>query len=149
MEVKIKRIEKDLPLPKLETEGAVGFDLYSRINVVIRPGEYYAIPSNLIIETPEKYMLITVARSSTFKRTGLILPNAIGIFDQDFCGDTDEMLIQVYNLGTEKVEIMRGDRIAQGIFVRIDTPKWIEVDKMKSKSRGGLGTTGYKIIEVE
>lgn len=148
MEVKIKRIEKDLPLPRLETKGAVGFDIYTRVDATVEPGEYFAFPSNLIIETPKNYMLIVVARSSTFRRTGLILANSIAIVDQDFCGDTDEFLVQVYNLGKDSVEIKRGDRIAQGIFVRIDTPEWNEVDQMGNKSRGGIGTTGHKIVEV-
>lgn len=148
MKVRIKRVDKSLPLPKYETAGAAGFDIYSRIDAVIKPKEYSVLPNNLIIETPKGYMLMMVARSSTYRRTGLILPNSAAIFDQDFCGNEDEMLIQVYNLSDKEVVVKKGDRIAQGIFVRIDNGEWVEVNDMENETRGGIGSTGYKTVEL-
>jgi len=37
MQVKIKRIDKSLPLPEFHTKGAVGFDLYARTSITIEP----------------------------------------------------------------------------------------------------------------
>jgi dUTP pyrophosphatase len=51
-------------------------------------------------------------------------------------------LIQVYNFSDTEVIIERGERIAQGIFVRIETAEWNEIEKMNNKDRGGFGTTG-------
>lgn len=141
MRIKIKRIDKALPLPEYHTSGAVGFDIYSRIDFTVQPKEYAMIPSNLIIETPKGYMLLMAARSGTFKKKGLILPNAVGIFDQDFCGEKDEMIIQVYNLKDMPAKIERGERIAQGIFVPVEIAEWMETEKMAENSRGGLGST--------
>jgi dUTP pyrophosphatase len=142
MKVRIKRVDKSLPLPEYHSKGAVGFDIYSRDEAIIAPGEFKMLHSNLIVETPENYMLAMVARSSTFKKKGLILPNSVGIFDPDFCGDEDEMIIQVYNLSKEEVTVEPGERIAQGIFVKVDKADWEEVDKMTAESRGGIGSTG-------
>ena len=37
--------------------------------------------------------------------------------------------------------IERGSRIAQAIFVRVDTAEWNEVEQMAAPSRGGFGST--------
>ena len=50
MKVKIKRIDKSLPLPKYQTKGAVGFDLYSRESLEIPPKEFRYVAQNIIIE---------------------------------------------------------------------------------------------------
>jgi dUTP pyrophosphatase len=142
MKVRIKRVDKSLPLPEYHSRGAVGFDIYSREGATLKPGEFRLLPANLIIETPETYMLAMVARSSTFKKKGLILPNSIAIFDPDFRGDEDEMLIQVYNLSQKDAVVEPGERVAQGIFVKVEKAEWEEVDKMDAPTRGGIGSTG-------
>ena len=86
-------------------------------------------------------MLTVASRSSTPKKKGLLTPHGIGIIDQDYCGPEDEIKIQVYNFTDEPVTIERGDKIAQGVFVRVDTFEWEEVDVMTGESRGGFGST--------
>lgn len=142
MKIKIKRVDKDLPLPEYQTDGSVGFDLCSREDLVVNPGELKLIPFNVIIGTPPGYMFLLAPRSSLFKKKGLIQVNSVGIFDQDFCGDEDEGRLQVYNITDKPAEIKRGERIAQGVFVRVDIAKWDEVDEMGGSSRGGIGSTG-------
>jgi len=141
MKVKIKRIDKELPLPIYETQGSVGFDFLCRENITIESGQTVLIPTNVIIETPEGYALFITPRSSTFRKYGLIIPNSPGIVDQDYCGADDEVLIQVYNLKSEPVEIKRGDKIAQGLFVRVDRAIWSEIEVIDKKTRGGFGST--------
>ena len=132
-----------MPLPKKATAGSVAFDLYSRAEVKIKPGEISLLPSNFIIKVPPGLMLMLAPRSSLAKKLGLIMPNSIGIIDQDYCGESDEILIQVYNFTKKKVVIKKSERIAQAIFVKIDTHiNWRETDKIKTKSRGGFGSTG-------
>lgn len=139
--VKIKRIDKDLPLPRYETSGSVGFDLLARETTVIEAGSIVLIPSNVIVEIPEGYMLVVASRSSTPKKKGLLPPHGIGIIDQDYCGPKDEIGIQVYNFTNQPVTIERGEKIAQGVFVRVDRFTWEEVDEMQQESRGGFGST--------
>lgn len=142
MQVKIKRIEKDLPLPEYQTTGAVAFDIYSRVEMVIAPKTVARIPTNLVIEIPKGYMLSVVTRSSTPVKKGLLLPHGMGVIDQDYCGDTDELLYQVYNFTEAEVPIARGERVGQAMFLRVDQMQWEEVDSMSAKDRGGFGTTG-------
>jgi dUTP pyrophosphatase len=129
-------------MPEYHTSDAAGFDIYSRQAITIAPGAFATLPSNLVVETPVGYMLAMVARSSTFEKKGLILPNAVGIIDADFRGDEDELLVQVYNLGQEEAKVEAGERIAQGIFLKYERAEWEEVDKMDNQNRGGIGSTG-------
>ena len=141
MKVKIKRVDKSLPLPKYETEGSVGFDLLCRESAEIAPHEIALIPANVIVETPPGYMLMLCMRSSTPRKIGLMMAQSVGIIDNDYCGEEDEIKIQVYNFTDETVTIERGSRIAQAIFVRVATLEWNEVEEMTESSRGGFGST--------
>ena len=141
MNVNIKRIDKTLPLPKYETAGSVGFDLICRESAQIAPQSIVLIPANVIVETPPGYMLMVCLRSSTPRKFGLMMAQGVGIVDNDYCGEEDELKIQVYNFTNEIVNVERGGRIAQGVFVRVDTPEWNEVEQMSNTSRGGFGST--------
>lgn len=141
VKVKIKRIDNTLPLPEYQTSGAVAFDLYSRIDAVILPKTLERLPTNIIVEIPKGYMLEIKDRSSTLKKKGLLVTT--GYIDNDYHGELDEILLQVYNMTDAEVKVEKGERIGQGAFVKIDTAEWEEVDKMKEESRGGFGTTGH------
>lgn len=142
MKVKIKRIDKELPLPVYETAGSVGFDILSREETVVGPKSLARVPGNIIVEVPEGYALIVTLRSSSPKKKGLLKPHGIGVIDNDYCGPEDEVLVQVYNFTDKPVTIGRGEKIAQGIFVKVDKPEWEEVESVSDRSRGGFGSTG-------
>jgi len=139
MKIKIKRIDKTLPLPEYHTEGAVAFDLYSRLDTAISPKSLERLPTNVIIEIPRGYMLEIKDRSSTLKKKGLLI--STGYIDNDFHGDSDEILLQAYNISDEEVKIERGERLGQGVFVKIEKSEWQEVENMGDDNRGGFGTT--------
>ncbi|MFO0703401.1 MAG: dUTP diphosphatase [Patescibacteria group bacterium] len=145
MNLKIKLVDKNLPKPEYQTLGSVGFDLYSRIDVVVKPWQPVIIPSNIIVKIPKGYFLMLSARSSTAKKFGLFLANGIGVIDPDYCGENDEIGVSVLNFTKKDVEIKKGDRIAQAILVNIAIPEKISlVSKMSSKNRGGFGSTGHR-----
>lgn len=142
MNVTIKRIDKDLPLPDYETTGAAGFDFIARQSKTLQPQDIALIPGNIIVETPPGYMLAVVSRSSTPKKKGLSLPHGFGVIDSDYRGPDDEIWIQVYNFTNQPVTVNRGDKIAQGIFIPVTRAIWSEVDQVSAPTRGGGGSTG-------
>jgi dUTP pyrophosphatase len=144
MEVKIRRVDKELPLPVYETSGAAGFDLISRETISVKPGEIVLIPANIIVETPHDYMLQISSRSSLPKKKGLMMPHSIGVIDSDYCGNGDEIKVQVYNFTNNTTIVERGEKIAQGVFVHINHAQWQEVDEMEAVTRGGFGSTDSK-----
>jgi len=141
MKIKIKRIDKSLPLPEYQTPGAVAFDLIARVTTEIAPNSIGRVPANIVVKIPEGYMIMVKDRSSTAKKKGL-LHTSVGFIDQDYCGDDDEIMMQFYNFQKVPVIVERGERLGQAAFVRIDKFEWEEVDSMNEKTRGGFGSTG-------
>ena len=141
LDVTIRRIDKTLPLPTYATVGSIGFDLLYREDTEIAPRKLGLVPGNVIVQTPPGYMLLMTMRSSTPRRKGLLIPHGVGIIDQDYCGEGDELMVQVYNFRDEAVMVKRGERIAQGMFVPVLQVRWHEVEQM-GQGRGGFGSTG-------
>jgi len=147
MNVKIKRIDKSLPLPQYETQGAVAFDFIAREDTVIEPNGIGRVPTNTIVEIPKGYMILIRDRSGTAKKKGVLM--TAGVIDQDYCGDNDEILMQFYNPSDIPITIERGERVAQGMFIAVGIGEWEEVDKMDKEDRGGFGSTDKKSDEKQ
>jgi dUTP pyrophosphatase len=141
LHVPIKRIDTTLPLPTYATPGSVAFDLFCREEVEIAPRTLGFIPANVIVQTPPGYLLLVTMRSSTPRRKKLLVPHGVGIIDQDYCGEGDELILQVYNFDDEPVTVKHGERIAQGMFIPVMQATWNEVDEV-GQGRGGFGSTG-------
>ncbi len=139
--VAIKRIDTSLPLPVYATAGSVGFDLLCREDVEILPRQIELIPGNVIVRIPAGYFLLLTLRSSTPRRKSLLIPNGVGIIDQDYCGEGDELKVQVLNFSEEAVQVKKGERIAQGLFLPVMRVDWEEVNEV-GQGRGGFGSTG-------
>lgn len=141
MQVSITRIDKSLPLPQYESAGATGFDLITRETTTIESGKIGLVPGNVIVTVPEGYTLLLVPRSSLPRKKALVCPHSLGVIDQDYCGPEDELMVQVQNISDEEVTVERGERIAQGLFVKVEVAEWEEVEA-NGTSRGGFGSTG-------
>ncbi len=142
MQVAIQRVDASLPLPRYESAGAVGFDLITRETTVIEPGKIALVPGNVIVKVPEGYALLILPRSSLPRKKALVCPHSIGVIDCDYHGPEDEVKVQVQNISAAPVTVERGERIAQGMFVKVDRAEWAEVDGHGAQTRGGFGSTG-------
>jgi len=145
MIAKIKRLNKDIELPKYQTSESAGFDIASSVDVTLAPGQVVKIPTGLVIAAPKGHFLLIAARSSLPLKKGLAMANGIGVVDPDYAGPSDEVHIIVHNFTSNAVEVKKGERLAQGIFLPIEQAQWEEVDELRTKDRGGIGSTGgYK-----
>lgn len=145
MDIQIKRIDKTLPMPKYHSAGAVAFDLYARQETELDPFTPQIIPANFIIKVPSGYFLLVASRSSTPLRKSVIVANGIGVIDQDYCGEKDEIGVILLNFSNKKVIVEKGERIAQAILVKIAVASnFLETEFETSNSRGGFGSTGTK-----
>lgn len=143
MKITIKRFDKKLPLPEYKTAGAAAFDLMARETTIISAGEVALVPLNIALKPAKGYFFLLAARSSLYKR-GLMMANGIGIGDSDYCGENDEYKAALLNFTKKTVTVGKGERICQGLFLKIGRVQWQEVARMKEKSRGGFGSTGRK-----
>ena len=142
MKVKINLVDKTLPMPSYQTNGSVAFDLYAREDAIIKSREIKLIPANVIIQVPEGFMLLIASRSSLPLKKGLVLANSVGILDQDYCGPEDEIKLQLLNITGRDAVIKRGERLAQGILVKIEKAELEQTGLGQNNSRGGFGSTG-------
>ena len=132
----------DLPLPSRQTTGSAGFDLASaEPDFILAPGERRLVATGLAIELPPGMEGQVRPRSGLALRHGITMPNAPGTIDSDYRG---ELRIILQNGGTEPVTIARGDRIAQVVFARYETPEIIDATELEESTRGGggFGSTG-------
>lgn len=139
MKIRIKRIDKSLPLPSYE-DGASCFDFVCRENKIIQPKEIKIVPSNCIIEVPKGYSLLIFARSGTPVKKGLILANGVGVIDLFYSGDKDEIVFEFLNITEEVIEIKKGEILAQGMIIKHSQVEWNEVEKMGTQGIGGYET---------
>jgi dUTP pyrophosphatase len=142
--VRIRRLahNPDLPLPARQTAGSAGHDVASaEPDFVLGPGERRAVGTGLAFELPPGLELQVRPRSGLALRYGLTLPNAPGTIDADYRG---ELKVIMQNGGSEPVRIGRGERIAQLVFARYETPSFEEVEQLGASDRGdgGFGSTG-------
>jgi len=141
--VRVRRLDPTVPLPQYQTSGAAGFDLAASADMTIEPGGITLVPTGLVIAVPDGYFLAIFARSSTPLRRGLIVANGVGVIDSDYCGDTDEIKVQVMNVTRAPVTVAKGDRIAQGLFIPVSRAVWQEESgSLREGARGGFGATG-------
>jgi dUTP pyrophosphatase len=141
--VSIRRLHADVTLPAYQTAGAAGFDLAASADVDVPAHAIALIPTGLVIRVPAGHFLGIFARSSTPLKRGLMVANGVGVIDEDYCGATDEVKIQVLNFTGDVVRVSKGDRIAQGLFIPVVRAEWRESEgDLREGSRGGFGATG-------
>jgi dUTP pyrophosphatase len=141
--VKIKRFDRDLPLPGYKSEKAAGADLYTRETVSIEPGKVGIIALNIAMEIPPGYFVLVAPRGSTHK-LGIVMVDSVGIIDEDFCGDNDEYVFPALNFTDRTVVIEKGTRIAQMLLFKNEKLEFTETEKLENPDRGKLGSTGMK-----
>ncbi len=120
----------------------VGFDICSNCtDFVIYPGTFEIISTGLFVDldnTDGKHELQIRSRSGLAAKYGLFVLNSPGTIDPTY---PDEIKVILHNLGDKPQVIGYGDRIAQGVVVKIE-PHALGVEHGKSKRQGGLGSTG-------
>ena len=70
------------------------------------------------------------------------MANGIGVIDPDYARASDEVHIIVHNFTARPIEVKKGERLAQGIFLEFERAEWEEVTELRQKDRGGIGSTG-------
>ncbi|CAK0775300.1 Deoxyuridine 5'-triphosphate nucleotidohydrolase [Gammaproteobacteria bacterium] len=142
MKIKITRLNDSIPLPSYQTTESAGFDIASTVDMIIPPHGVEKVPTGLIIAAPGGHFLLIAARSSLPLKKGLIIANGVGVIDPDYAGPTDQIYILLHNFTHQPVEIKKGERLAQGIFLPFVQAIWEEVESIRDDDRGGMGSTG-------
>ena len=142
-EILVKKLFKEVNLPKYETNGSSGLDLEAFVDsdVILKPGERKLIPTGISIAMPDNFEVQIRPRSGLAYKNGISVVNTPGTIDADYRGEIKVLLI---NLGQENFVIKKFQRIAQMVICPIIKAKLVETDDLPSSIRGsgGFGSTG-------
>ncbi|MFI5931109.1 dUTP diphosphatase [Actinoplanes sp. NPDC051494] len=142
MDIQVRLLDPDLPVPAYSHPGDAGADLYAAESVEIAPGERAPVRTGLAIALPEGYVGLVHPRSGLAAKLGVTVLNAPGTVDAGYRGEILVVLINHDRANT--VKISRGDRIAQLVVQRVERAVFHVVDELSDTSRGagGHGSTG-------
>jgi len=144
-EILIKRLSKNISLPKYETDGSSGMDLAANVDkeIIIEPGKSAIIPTGIALSIPKNYEIQIRPRSGLAAKNQISVLNTPGTIDADYRG---ELKVIIINLGEKKFTIKHGLRIAQMVLCPISKAFLKEVDTLEKTERGfgGFGSTGTK-----
>ena len=144
-EILIKRLSKDVALPKYETEGSSGLDLAANTDkqIKILPGKSEIIPTGLAVAIPKNFEIQIRPRSGLAAKSKISVLNTPGTIDADYRGELKVILI---NLSDKVFVVEKGLRIAQMVLCPVVKATLKEVTKLENTERGsgGFGSTGIK-----
>ena len=144
-EILIKRLSKNITLPKYETDGSSGMDLAANINdnIEIKPGKSEIIPTGLAVAIPKNFEIQIRPRSGLAAKNQISVLNTPGTIDADYRGEIKVILI---NLRNKSFVVEKGSRIAQMVLCPIIKANIKEVETLENTKRGsgGFGSTGVK-----
>jgi dUTP pyrophosphatase len=138
----LKLLDDGLSAPQYQHENDAGFDLPSRVDLLIEPGERATIPTGIALAIPAGFAGFVLPRSGLASRHGIALVNSPGLIDAGYRG---EVAVVVINTDRKAAfQIRRGDRIAQLVIQRVEEATILQVDDLDETSRGagGFGSTG-------
>lgn len=141
-EVRVRRLDPDLPVPTRAHDGDAGVDLRITAGVTIAPGERVLVGTGLAIALPLGTVGLVHPRSGLAAKSGLSVVNTPGTIDAGYRGEIKVCLIN-HDLHSPVV-LERGDRVAQLIVQRVELVTFVEVDELDDTVRGagGHGSTG-------
>ncbi|MFO7875616.1 MAG: dUTP diphosphatase [Desulfovermiculus sp.] len=127
------------------TSASVGLDLKACIDreyVVLPPGKREAISAGIALEilTPGMAGFI-FSRSGLGTKEGLVVSQGVGVIDPDYRG---EIIVSLFNTSRTERNVVKGQRIAQLLFMPALQAQLFSVSSLSSTSRGagGFGHTG-------
>ena len=142
MRIAVKRLDRDLPLPRYARASDAGLDLHAAERVVIEPGARALVGTGLAVAIPPGWAGLVLPRSGLALRHGVTVLNAPGLIDSGYRGEVKVLLVNHDREATATLE--RGERVAQLIVQTVAAVELIEVDELPSSERGtgGFGSTG-------
>jgi dUTP pyrophosphatase len=140
--LKVRRLDARAVLPTRAYAGDAGLDLYALEERELGPGERASIGTGISIQIPEGQAGLVLPRSGLAASHGIAIVNAPGLIDSGYRGEVRVLLLNTDRSKAFTVTV--GDRIAQLVLVRVETPAVEEVDELALSDRGagGFGSSG-------
>ncbi len=140
--LRVRRLDPRALLPTRAYPDDAGLDLYALEPLALAPGERSSVRTGIAVEIPTGHAGMVLPRSGLAARHGVALVNAPGLIDAGYRG---ELRVLLLNTDREShFSVAPGDRIAQLVVVKIETPEVAEVEELALSERGadGFGSSG-------
>lgn len=139
MSLLVKRLVPTATLPSRGSGGAVGYDLSASEDYLVPRGTRMIVNTGIAVVIPRDCYGRIAPRSGLAVKHGIQV--GAGVVDPDYTG---ELKVVLFNHGDGDFSISTGDRIAQLILERCETPPVQEVGALHETERGagGFGSTG-------
>jgi dUTP pyrophosphatase len=137
IELAIRRVRADVPLPDRAYAGDAGLDLATCERLELAPGERVVAPTGLAVAIPEGYAGFVQPRSGLAARHGIAVVNSPGLIDSGYRGE-----IKVVLLNTDREQSFHaeaGERIAQLVVLAVPEVRVEPVEELPESERGGRG----------
>ncbi|MBA2629502.1 MAG: dUTP diphosphatase [Thermoleophilaceae bacterium] len=110
--------------------------------MTIAPGDRASVGTGIAVDIPDGHAGLVLPRSGLAARSGIALVNAPGLIDSGYRGELRILLLNTDRESPFNVSV--GDRIAQLVLVRVETPEARELAALEETDRGlrGFGSTG-------
>ncbi|HEX6476612.1 MAG TPA: dUTP diphosphatase [Acidimicrobiales bacterium] len=143
LDVAVRRLDPELPLPAYARTGDAGADLVAREDATLSSGGGRAlVPTGVALAIPAGYAGFVQPRSGLALTHGVTCLNTPGLID---AGYRDEIRVLLVNTDPNTVyRVRRGDRIAQLVIQRVEAAGFRPVEELPQSQRGtgGFGHTG-------
>jgi dUTP diphosphatase len=142
MNLRVVRLHPRAVLPARAHAGDAGLDLCALEATTLEPGARASVATGIAVEIPDGIAALVLPRSGLAARYGISLVNAPGLIDSGYRGELAVLLLNTDR--AHRVELAAGDRIAQLVLVRVESPALVEVEQLSDSERGigGFGSSG-------
>ena len=115
-----------------------GLDLYANEDGYVRCNHFRTFDTGTHIAIPEGFVGLIRSRSGLMVNHGITTD---GTIDAHYTGS---IRVCLFNNGTSRYEVKKGDKIAQIVIVKCEHPTLELVDSLEETDRGdnGFGSTG-------
>ncbi|MCP2279170.1 dUTP pyrophosphatase [Nocardia amikacinitolerans] len=140
--IPLLRLDPGIPVPTRAHAGDAGVDLCTTEDVILEPGERVLVGTGVAVALPVGTVGLIHPRSGLAAKTGLSVVNTPGTVDAGYRGEIKVCLIN--HDPRTRIELRRGDRIAQLLVQRVELVDFVEVDQLDDTTRGagGYGSSG-------
>ncbi len=145
--VNVYKVRPEAKIPSRAHRTDAGMDFFfcpvEGAAVRVKPGDSMLLETGIKMEVPSGCMLQIMNKSGIATKTQLI--TGACVVDEGYDG---EIFVNLQNVGKNIQYIEPGQKIAQGVFVRIEQPGLREIKQDKiyptntSRGHGGFGSTG-------
>lgn len=141
MKIKIKKINPEAKTSSYANTRDAGMDFYSVIDITILPNERVACDTGIAMAIPAGYVGLIWDKSGVAFKGGIKTMG--GVIDSSYRG---EIKIILTNLSDKEYVIRKGDKVAQMLIQKVESPSIEEVEVLDDTERGegGFGSTGIR-----